>query len=48
MLELHNAKERTRDDWIELFKFADPRFEVVNMSQPGGSRLSLIEAVWRG
>lgn len=48
MLELHNAKERDRDDWIELFRSADERFEVVKIYQPEGSRLGLIEIVWLG
>ncbi|KAL8960510.1 MAG: hypothetical protein Q9183_005452 [Haloplaca sp. 2 TL-2023] len=48
MLELHNGKERDEDEWINLFKLADSRFEVVRIFRPKGSRLSLIEAEWRG
>lgn len=48
MLELHNAKERDGEEWIELFRVADERFEVVGISRPEGSRLGFIEVVWRG
>ncbi|KAL8868324.1 MAG: hypothetical protein Q9174_005065 [Haloplaca sp. 1 TL-2023] len=48
MLELCNGKERDKDEWVDLFKLADQRFEVVRVLRPKGSRLSLIEAEWRG
>jgi hypothetical protein len=46
MLELLNAKERDVDDWTELFAMADPRFKFLGATQPAGSRMSIMEAVW--
>jgi hypothetical protein len=46
MLQLLNAKERAVEDWIELFKMADPRFRFVGVQTPPGSRMSIMEAVW--
>lgn len=46
MLVLLNAKERDDNDWIELFKQADPRFKYLGHVQPKGSRMSIMEAVW--
>lgn len=48
MLELFNAKERERDDWVELFERADSRFVVRSIQKPPGSILSFIEVVWEG
>lgn len=46
MLEFHNAKERDVDDWVHLFHKADKRFHIVEIRQPPGSRLSMIEVCW--
>lgn len=46
MLEFHNGKERDFDDWVELLGKADHRFHLVNMIQPPGSRLTVIEVGW--
>ncbi|MCJ1463377.1 hypothetical protein MMC07_001984 [Pseudocyphellaria aurata] len=46
MLELHNAKERDKNDWAKLFQEADSRFIFVGVKQPVQSKLSIIEAVW--
>lgn len=46
MLELHNAKERDRNDWAQLFQEVDPRFKFVGVKQPAFSRMGIIEAVW--
>ncbi len=46
MLELHNGKERDLDDWVHLLRKADARFHVVDVKQPTGSMLSVIEVCW--
>ena len=48
MLELHNGKERDRDDWIGLLKRADPRFQLIDIKQPSGSTLAILEVGWHG
>ena len=45
MMAVFNAKERTKGDWIELFRQADERLIVKEIRQPRGSILSLIEVV---
>ena len=47
MLEFHNAKERDEDDWAHLLQRADRRFHIVDIKQPPGSTLSIIEVRWR-
>ncbi|KAL8679031.1 MAG: hypothetical protein Q9186_004659 [Xanthomendoza sp. 1 TL-2023] len=47
MLATHNAKERDMDDWKELFRIADPGYEILSVSKPQGSNISIIEAIWR-
>lgn len=47
MLELHNAKERSKNYWAQLFQEADPRFRFVGIKQPAFSRMGIIEAVWQ-
>ena len=47
MLEFHNAKERDGEDWAYLLQRADRRFHIVDIKQPPGSRLSMIEVRWR-
>ena len=46
MLEFHNGKERDKDDWEYLLRRADKRFHIVGITQPLGSRLSVIEICW--
>ncbi|MCJ1270219.1 hypothetical protein MMC22_010115 [Lobaria immixta] len=46
MKQLLNAKERNADDWIELFRKADPRFRLVQIKKPHFSKLSIIEFCW--
>ena len=48
MLELHNGKERDRDDWIELLRRADARFRLIGIKQPAGSTLAILEVGWQG
>ncbi|KAK4216229.1 S-adenosyl-L-methionine-dependent methyltransferase [Rhypophila decipiens] len=48
MAELFNSQERELDDWANLFKLADSRFEFKGAHQPDGSEMSLIVAEWKG
>ncbi|KAK6086414.1 O-methyltransferase [Seiridium cupressi] len=43
-----NGKDRSRQDWINLFKEADERFNVVSITTPPRSALAVIEVVWEG
>ncbi|KAL8805329.1 MAG: hypothetical protein Q9182_002003 [Xanthomendoza sp. 2 TL-2023] len=47
MLATHNAKERDIEDWKKLFRIADPGYEMLSVSKPKGSKLTIIEAGWR-
>ncbi|KAL8733397.1 MAG: hypothetical protein Q9181_003605 [Wetmoreana brouardii] len=46
MWAAHNAKERDLGDWKELFRIADPAYEITSVTKPKNSRLSIIEATW--
>ena len=46
MLAMANAKERDRNDWVELFASIDSRFAVKNIVTPEKSKLSMVEVVW--
>ena len=46
MLNLHNSKERSLDDFIKLSKEADPRLKYVGVQQPAGSFFSFIEILF--
>ncbi|KAI1813949.1 putative O-methyltransferase [Poronia punctata] len=48
MLEIGNAKERTLEEWKDLFEKTDERFEMKGVVQPPGSRLSILEFEWLG
>lgn len=48
MMTAFNAKERTKDDWVDLFHEADKRLVVKQFLQPRGSNLALIEVVFEG
>ena len=41
-----NAYERDADEWKALFAKADSRFNLVGITQPPGSALSLLEVEW--
>ena len=41
-----NALERTKEDWMELFKKADKRLEPVAFVKPEGSSLTAIEVIF--
>ena len=46
MLGMANAKERDRNDWIQLLKGADARFVFKDVQTPPRSDLSMVEVVW--
>jgi hypothetical protein len=48
MMAVFNAKERRKEDWINLFQEADKRLVVKQFLQPRGSTLTLIEVVLDG
>ena len=48
MMELHNAKERDREDWVEFIERADSRFVLRSIEKPASSILSFIDVVWEG
>lgn len=43
-----NAKERSHDDWSALLAAVDERFEILSITTPKHSALSIIEVIWRG
>lgn len=43
MLQVFNASERAMEDWEVVIKASDARFEIVNVKQPFGSAMGLIE-----
>lgn len=43
MMALFNSVERDLDDWKELFRMADPKLKLVNVTQPFGSALAVME-----
>lgn len=43
-----NTWERDVDEWVELFRRADRRFQFIGVTQPQGSALALIEGRWMG
>jgi 6-hydroxytryprostatin B O-methyltransferase len=47
MKQQFNAKERSADDWKDLFEQADERFRLNRIINPPGSILAVIEFVWR-
>ncbi|KAF2107053.1 S-adenosyl-L-methionine-dependent methyltransferase [Lophiotrema nucula] len=48
MLELLNAKQRSVQDWKELFASADGRYVFLGARQPKGATRWIIEAEWKG
>ncbi|KAK8130698.1 hypothetical protein PG999_003078 [Apiospora kogelbergensis] len=46
MAYIFNSKERTLPEWKLLFKEADPAFVFVDVIQPKGSALAILEFVW--
>ena len=47
MLILSNGQERTAKGFENVFGQADPRFHVIDIKQPGGSALVIIEVGWK-
>ena len=47
LLGLYNAKERDASDWASLLQDADPRFKLLAIKQPSGSRLAIIDVIWK-
>lgn len=45
MWQTFNSSERDLDAWVELFAAADKRLKLVNMVQPYGSIMSLMEVI---
>ncbi|KAI1103505.1 S-adenosyl-L-methionine-dependent methyltransferase [Jackrogersella minutella] len=43
MMALFNSVERDIDDWKELFRMADPKLKLVNVTKPLGSALAVME-----
>ena len=41
-----NSRERTLADWKVLLKEADTRFLLMNVIEPKGSALGILEIVW--
>ncbi|KAI1424878.1 S-adenosyl-L-methionine-dependent methyltransferase [Xylaria sp. FL1777] len=48
MTSIQNAKERELEDWVNLLRLADERFEFEGVTQPTGSFNALLVAVWKG
>ncbi|KAK4206754.1 S-adenosyl-L-methionine-dependent methyltransferase [Rhypophila decipiens] len=48
MTELQNSHERELEDWAELFKLADPRFEFQGGELPKSANLWVLVAEWKG
>ena len=46
MMAALNAKERTKQDWMDLFNSADKRLSIKGFKQPPGSAATLIEAIF--
>jgi 6-hydroxytryprostatin B O-methyltransferase len=45
MMQAFNSKERDLDDWNSLIAAADPRLRLVQVAQPFGSAMSVLEVV---
>lgn len=46
MMSLFNARERSKEDFEQLFAEADARFQQIKVWKPEGSQLGLAEATW--
>lgn len=47
MMTVLNGRERTREEWVRLFKDADERFVLVECKQPLGNSASVLQWVLR-
>jgi 6-hydroxytryprostatin B O-methyltransferase len=43
MMQAFNSKERDENDWRELIAAADPKLQLVNVLQPFGSAMAVLE-----
>lgn len=48
MKAFNNARERDPEIWGLLFTRADPRFQLLSINVPEGSRMAIIVAQWQG
>ena len=48
MAGVFNAKERTKNEFVALFKEADPDFALQAVVEPKGSALQMLEFIWQG
>lgn len=48
MQAIFNSQERTINEWKALFQQADPRFEFMDVKEPKGSALAIIDVRWNG
>lgn len=48
MLTLQNGREREMDDWKQLLKRADERFNLTTAIAPEKSAIGVIEVIWEG
>ncbi|KAF2828333.1 putative O-methyltransferase [Ophiobolus disseminans] len=46
MKQSFNSKERSKEEWVELFRVADERFQLKSITCSPGSLLSVIEVHW--
>ena len=45
MMQVHNSKERELEEWVALLKGGDEKLRLVNVVQPYGSSMSVLEVV---
>jgi 6-hydroxytryprostatin B O-methyltransferase len=43
MIQSFNSKERELDEWKDLITTADPRLQLIGVTQPFGSAMSILE-----
>ncbi|CAD6442755.1 502c8c01-8684-4511-a6e1-48e108f730d4 [Sclerotinia trifoliorum] len=48
MLSYFGSREKSMEDWRDIFRDADERFEVKNAVKLGDSLTSLLEVLWKG
>jgi hypothetical protein len=48
MKEVQNARERSANEWVQLFRDAHPQLRLCSIQQPPQSDLSIIVAEWMG
>ena len=45
MMQVHNSKERELEEWVALLRGGDEKLKLVNVVQPYGSSMSVLEVV---